>query len=121
MTQELKDYIEVRRYLDTNKNRKVKIYLDSEDIKYLIINNKGSIIDTGEKIIYSKTVTLKDGTTVKKEEVAGKEQTTFFNSDIDIKTLNIGEEPLVRHRGAKDEVTPWVNIISPITKIQIYV
>jgi hypothetical protein len=117
----MENYIDVRRYLDADKKNLIKVYLDNEDIKYLIINSKGNIIDTGEQIINYSKVKLKDGRTITKEEVAGKEQTTFFNSDTDIKSINIGEEPLIRHKGAKDEVTRWVNILYPITKIEKYI
>ena len=117
----MENYIDVRRYLDADKKNLIKVYLDNEDIEYLIINPKGNIVDTGEQIIYLRKIKLKDGTVITKEEVAGKEQTTFFNSDVDIKSINIGEEPRIRHKGAKDEVTAWVNILYPIIKIEKYI
>jgi hypothetical protein len=39
---------------------------------------------------------------------------------VDIISINIGEEPRIRHKGAKDEVTAWVNILYPIIKIEKY-
>lgn len=119
--QELKDYIEVRRYLDKDTKNLVKITVDNDDIKHLIVDCKGDIVDSGEIITEEIEKEDKDGNIVIIERISNsKEQQTFFNSQIEIKFIEIGKPLLVRHRGKEDEITPYVETYPP-TKIETYV
>lgn len=121
MTQELKDYIEVRRYLDKDSKNLVKITVANEDINYLIIDYKGDIVDSGEVITEEIEKEDKHGNMIIIERISNsKEQQTFFNSQIEIKSIGIGKPLLVRHRGKEDEITPYVETYPPI-KIETYV
>lgn len=54
--------------------RKTKIDIDCQDIKYFIVNERGKIIDTGEK---------------------DEEKDTFQDTLLDLKTVEIGEYPSI--------------------------
>ena len=125
---ELKDYIEVRRYLDTSIENLVKVNLNNNEINYLIINPLGDVVDSGEIIESFETFEIKKENkktgkiyTIKEvieKESNTKESQTFFNSQVDVRTLNIGQEPSIRHK-ENGKYTTWVNTYK-ITSMEIY-
>lgn len=74
---------EINDYFPTETS-KIKVFIDSKELSYFIINPKGKIVETGEKI-----KTVKQGIT---SYECGD---TFQDTYIDLKTIEVGVEPSI--------------------------